>query len=121
MCIGKGITGGYMPLAATLTNEKVYNAFLANPDENKTFFHGHTYTGNQLSCSVAVKNIELIEKRELIKDIQQKAKAFTQYLAKLNELPNVGEIRQRGLMVGIEIVKDRETKETFSLQEDVIE
>lgn len=120
MCIGKGITGGYMPLAATLTNEKVFNAFLANPDENKTFFHGHTYTGNQLSCSVALKNIELIEKRELIKDIQQKAKAFTQYLSTLNELPNVGEIRQQGLMVGIEIVKDRETKETFSLQENVV-
>lgn len=120
MCIGKGITGGYMPLAATLTNEKVFNAFLANPDENKTFFHGHTYTGNQLSCSVALKNIELIEKRELIKNIQQKATAFTQYLSKLNELPNVGEVRQRGLMVGVEIVKDRKTKEPFSLQENVV-
>lgn len=121
MCIGKGITGGYMPLAATLTNDKVYNAFLANPTENKTFFHGHTYTGNQLSCSVAVKNIELIEKRELIKNIQQKAKDFTQYLTKLSELPNVGQIRQRGLMVGIEIVKDKETKEIFSVQEDVVD
>lgn len=120
MCMGKGITGGYMPLAATLTSDKVFHAFLANPAENKTFYHGHTYTGNQLSCSVAVKNIELIEKRELIKDIQQKAKDFKQYLLKLSELPIVGQIRQRGLMVGIEIVKDKETKETFSAQENIV-
>ena len=114
MCIAKGITGGYMPLAATLTTDKVYQAFLANPEENKTFFHGHTYTGNQLSCSVALKNIELIEKRELIKEIQQKAKELSKYLMKLTELPNVGQIRQRGLMVGVEIVKDKLSKETFS-------
>lgn len=120
MCIAKGITGGYMPLAATLTTEKVFQAFLANPEENKTFFHGHTYTGNQLSCSVALKNIDLIEKRELIKDIQQKAKEFSKFLTKLTELPSVGQIRQRGLMVGVEIVKDKESKETFSLQEGVI-
>ncbi|TYR79424.1 adenosylmethionine--8-amino-7-oxononanoate transaminase [Priestia megaterium] len=120
ICIGKGITGGYMPLAATLTTDKVFAAFLANPDENKTFFHGHTYTGNQLACSVALKNIELIEKRELIKSVQEKAKRWTKQLEKLYELSIVGDIRQRGLMVGVEIVKNRDSKEMFSINDGVI-
>ncbi|MEH6948916.1 adenosylmethionine--8-amino-7-oxononanoate transaminase [Bacillus sp. JJ634] len=120
MCIAKGITGGYMPLAATIASDKVYNAFLGNPEEQKTFYHGHTYTGNQLACSIAIKNIELIEQRELVKNIQIKAKAFSQYLSKLYELPIVGDIRQRGLMVGIEIVKNRKSKETFSVHEPIV-
>ncbi|MDK8210729.1 aminotransferase class III-fold pyridoxal phosphate-dependent enzyme, partial [Bacillus subtilis] len=81
----------------TLTTEQIFNAFLAHPDENKTFFHGHTYTGNQLACAVALRNIELIEERELIRSVKEKAKVFKRYLLKLYELPNVGDIRQRGL------------------------
>ncbi|MBY0005989.1 adenosylmethionine--8-amino-7-oxononanoate transaminase [Priestia aryabhattai] len=113
MCVGKGITGGYMPLAATLTSEQIFNAFLAHPDENKTFFHGHTYTGNQLACTVALRNIELMEERELIRSVKERSKVFKRYLLKLYELPNVGDIRQRGLMAGIEVVKDRQTKSIF--------
>ncbi|MCK6256294.1 adenosylmethionine--8-amino-7-oxononanoate transaminase [Fictibacillus sp. KIGAM418] len=120
MCMGKGITGGYMPLAATITHDRIFNAFLGEQDEHKTFYHGHTYTGNQLACSLALKNIELIEQRNLVADIQRKAEKISAKLDTLYELPNVGEVRQRGLMIGIEIVKDRTTKETFSVQEGVI-
>ncbi|MFF2287778.1 adenosylmethionine--8-amino-7-oxononanoate transaminase [Peribacillus butanolivorans] len=120
MCIGKGITGGYMPLAATIMNEQIFNSFLGEPDEHKTFYHGHTYTGNQLACALALKNIELIERRDLVKDIQKKSKQLSEKLQSLYELPIVGDIRQRGLMIGIEIVKDRQTKEPFTIQENIV-
>ncbi|QIZ68876.1 adenosylmethionine--8-amino-7-oxononanoate transaminase [Geobacillus subterraneus] len=113
VCLGKGITGGYLPLAATLVTEEVYAAFLGEADEDKTFYHGHTYTGNQLTCSVALKNIELIEQRGLISSVQQKARRLAERLDALYEIPIVGDIRQKGLMCGIEIVKDRRTKEVF--------
>lgn len=120
LCMGKGITGGYMPLAATITHEQIFNAFLGEREDHKTFYHGHTYTGNQLACAVALKNIELIETRGLIKDIQEKARFLSEKLQSLYELPIVGDIRQHGFMIGIEIVKDRYTKETFTIQENVI-
>jgi len=113
VCLGKGITGGYLPLAATLVTEEVYAAFLGEADEDKTFYHGHTYTGNQLTCSVALKNIELIEERGLIGCVQQKARRLAERLDALYEIPIVGDIRKKGLMCGIEIVKDRATKAVF--------
>ncbi|WP_044747706.1 adenosylmethionine--8-amino-7-oxononanoate transaminase [Bacillus alveayuensis] len=119
VCLGKGITGGYLPLAATLTTEEIYSAFLGEIHENKTFFHGHTYTGNQLACSVALKNIELIEKRNLVSEVQRKAQKLSGKLQKLYELPIVGDVRQRGLMIGIEIVKDKKTKEIFDRSEQI--
>ncbi|MCK1994809.1 adenosylmethionine--8-amino-7-oxononanoate transaminase [Peribacillus muralis] len=120
MCMGKGITGGYMPLAATIMNERIFHSFLGEREEHKTFYHGHTYTGNQLACALALKNIELMEERGLIHDIRVKSRQLTNKLQALYELPIVGNIRQRGLMIGVEIVKDRQTKETFSLQENVV-
>lgn len=117
VCLGKGITGGYLPLAATLTTNQVYEAFLGEADENKTFYHGHTYTGNQLSCSVALKNIELMEKRQLVENVRKKAEFLAKKLEMLYELPIVGDIRQKGLMTGIEIVQDRNTKEIFPRSE----
>jgi adenosylmethionine---8-amino-7-oxononanoate aminotransferase len=117
VCLGKGITGGYLPLAATLTTEDVYAAFLGDVDEDKTFYHGHTYTGNQLSCSVALKNIELIEKRNLVENVRKKAEKLAKKLEMLYEIPIVGDIRQKGLMIGIEIVQDRNTKQIFPRSE----
>ncbi|TCP26000.1 adenosylmethionine-8-amino-7-oxononanoate aminotransferase [Scopulibacillus darangshiensis] len=113
LCLGKGITGGYLPLAATLASEKVYSAFLGEASEDKTFYHGHTYTGNQLACSAALKNIELIRERQLIQDIQRKALVAARELEKLKGLAAVGDVRQKGLMIGIEIVKDQKTKALF--------
>ncbi|MBM7646290.1 adenosylmethionine-8-amino-7-oxononanoate aminotransferase [Scopulibacillus daqui] len=101
LCLGKAITGGYLPLAATITSENIYSAFLGHPDENKTFYHGHTYTGNQLVCSAALKNIELIERRHLVEDIQRKTPIISRALHKLRALPIVGDIRQKGLMIGL--------------------
>ncbi|HLR80958.1 MAG TPA: adenosylmethionine--8-amino-7-oxononanoate transaminase [Bacillota bacterium] len=113
LCMAKGITGGYVPLAATMTTEKVFEAFLGEPDEMKTFFHGHSYTGNQVGCAVALENIKLFESEQIIPKLQNKIKLFEQQLERFTQLPNVGDIRQQGMMIGIELVKDRETKEPF--------
>lgn len=112
-CMAKGLTAGYMPLAATLTTDEVFNAFLGEPEELKTFYHGHTYTGNQLACAVALKNIELIEKNQLIPSLQEKITFMKEKLASFKELPFVGDVRQRGMMAGIELVMNKETKEIF--------
>jgi adenosylmethionine-8-amino-7-oxononanoate aminotransferase len=120
MCVAKGLTGGYLPLAATLTTEDVFEAFLGEPHENKTFFHGHTYTGNPLACAAAVANL-----RKMADDdtVQLGADAAATLAALLDDriapLPHVGDIRRRGLMVGIELVKDRVTKAAFDVRERI--
>ncbi|MGG0655915.1 adenosylmethionine--8-amino-7-oxononanoate transaminase [Rummeliibacillus pycnus] len=116
MCVGKGITGGYMPLAATITSQNVFDAFLGEKEEYKTFYHGHTYTGNQLCCSVALRNIQLMEETALIEKVQANALFVKEKLEDLYNLDIVGDIRQRGLMIGIEIVKDKESKDIFEIQ-----
>ncbi|WP_420796933.1 adenosylmethionine--8-amino-7-oxononanoate transaminase [Alkalihalobacterium alkalinitrilicum] len=113
MTIAKGITGGYLPIAATMASEKVYNAFYADYSELKTFFHGHSYTGNQLGCAAALANLELFEKEEIIKNVQSKSEYISEQLQSLNKLEHVGDIRQLGLMVGVELVKNKDTKEPF--------
>ncbi|HDD35765.1 MAG TPA: adenosylmethionine--8-amino-7-oxononanoate transaminase [Candidatus Desulfofervidus auxilii] len=116
MVLSKGITGGYMPLAATLTTDKIYKAFYADYKELKTFFHGHSYTGNPLACSAALVNLELFEKNKVIEKLQSKIEELKKLLEKFWELPHVGDIRQAGFMVGIELVKDKKTKEPFPLE-----
>ncbi|MEB1808737.1 MAG: adenosylmethionine--8-amino-7-oxononanoate transaminase [Bacillaceae bacterium] len=113
MTIAKGITGGYLPIAATMTSEKVYEAFYGDYTELKTFFHGHSYTGNQLGCAAALANLELYKKEDIINSVQNKADFIAKNLQSLQELEHVGDIRQLGLMVGVELVKDKETKEPF--------
>ena len=113
MCIAKGITGGYLPMAATLFTKEIYEGFLGNYEDNKTFFHGHTYTGNQLAASAAVKSIELFEKYDLLNKIKPLISHFNETLKDFKSLDIVGDIRSIGLMAGIELVKDRKTKETF--------
>jgi len=113
MCVAKGITGGYLPLAATLSTEEVFKSFLGNFDEFKTFFHGHTYTGNPLACAVAVENIDLFRKEKLLQKLQKKIAIVGQGLERFKELPHVGEVRQKGFMVGIELVKNRKTKKPY--------
>ncbi len=113
MCAAKGITGGYLPLAATFATEKIFEAFLGEPWEGKTFYHGHTYTGNPLACAAAIASLELFEKNNLIAQVQQKAQALSEMLKPLADLPHVGDIRQKGLMVGIELVEDKASKKPF--------
>jgi len=113
MCLGKGITGGYLPLAATLTTEEVFNAFLGEFGEAKHFYHGHTYTGNNLACAVALKNIELFEKEKTLEKLQPKIELLRERLREFWELKHVGDVRQLGFMAGIELVKDKEKNEPF--------
>lgn len=117
MAIAKGITGGYLPLAATLTTEDVYNAFLGEYREFKTFFHGHSYTGNQLGCAAAIANLEIFEKERIIEGLSAKIDFLSDRLKMLDKLPHTGDIRQKGLMIGIELVRDKETKESYPLEE----
>ncbi|MBE3585137.1 adenosylmethionine--8-amino-7-oxononanoate transaminase [Desulfofundulus thermocisternus] len=119
MCLAKGITGGYLPLAATLTTDEVYSAFLGKPEEGKTFYHGHTYTGNPLACAAALASIELFEKENLLAALQPKIELLHRKLEGFWELPHVGDIRQRGMMVGIELVADKKTKQPYPKEEQV--
>jgi len=113
LCLAKGITGGYLPLAATLTTERVYRGFLGPYKSLRTFFHGHSYTGNPLGCAVALENLRLFRRERVIAKLQPKIRLFARELEKFCKLPHVGEVRQRGLMAGIELVKDKRTKEAY--------
>lgn len=119
LCTAKGLTGGYLPLAATLTTDEVYNAFLGDYRDFKTFFHGHTFTGNQLGCAAALANINLIEETELVERIQPTIKHFKNRLQEFYMLDHVGDVRVCGLAAGIELVKDRVTKEEYPAAEKV--
>jgi adenosylmethionine---8-amino-7-oxononanoate aminotransferase len=104
MCVGKGLTGGYLPLAATLATERIYEGFLAAPEEFKTFFHGHTYTGNPLAAAAAVASLDTFQREWTLELLQPKIELLTRLLAqRVAILPGVAEVRQRGFMVGIEL------------------
>ena len=119
MCVAKGITGGYLPMAATLFTREIYDGFLGNYQDNKTFFHGHTYTGNQLAAACAVKSLELFKKYDLLNKMQPLITRFNELLKDFWTLENVGDIRNIGLMAGIELVKDGETGEPFSAADKI--
>jgi adenosylmethionine-8-amino-7-oxononanoate aminotransferase len=113
MCVAKGITGGYLPLAATLATNRIFDAFLGEPWEGRTFFHGHTYTGNPLACAAALASLDLFESTGLVAQVRQRSRELAAMLEPLADLPHVGEIRQKGLMVGIELVEDRAARRPF--------
>jgi adenosylmethionine-8-amino-7-oxononanoate aminotransferase len=116
MALAKGISGGYLPLAATLTTEKVFEGFLGKFEEFKTFFHGHTYTGNPLACAAAIANLKIFKEERVLEKLQPKIKQLSKRLQTFYSLKHVGDIRQRGIMVGIELVSDKSTKEPFPLK-----
>jgi adenosylmethionine-8-amino-7-oxononanoate aminotransferase len=116
MALSKGLTGGYLPLAATLTTEEIYRAFLGKYEEFKTFFHGHSYTGNPLGCAVALANLEVFGRERTLAKLQPKITLLSRLLKPLLRLPCVGDIRQQGFMVGIELVRNRETREAYPLK-----
>jgi adenosylmethionine-8-amino-7-oxononanoate aminotransferase len=119
MTVGKGITGGYLPLAATLTTDEIYRAFLGESWKFKTFYHGHTYTGNPVSCAAALANLSVFKKERTLKTLQNKIVLLAELLKKFEKLEHVGEIRQKGFMVGIELVLDQSTKEPYPVEEKV--
>lgn len=117
LAVAKGLTGGYLPMAATLTTPAVFEAFLGEYDEFKTFFHGHSFTGNQLGAAAALASLDLLEQTA---SLQARARLETAMRTELNQLwqrPQVGDIRQVGLVAGIELVKDWRTREPFPLEE----
>ncbi len=113
MAVAKGITGGYLPLAATLATEEIYEGFLGSYEEYKTFFHGHTYTANPLACAAAIATIDLFHKDRTIEKLQPKIRLLRERLEGFQSLRSVGDIRQAGTMIGIELVRDKGTKESF--------
>lgn len=113
LCLAKGITGGYLPLAATLTTDAVYETFLGEYAEFKAFFHGHTYTGNPLAAAVAVASLELFRKNRVLEALQEKIAFLQNRLQTWQDYPHIGDIRQRGFMVGVELVQDKATKEPY--------
>jgi adenosylmethionine-8-amino-7-oxononanoate transaminase len=113
MCVAKGITGGYLPLAATFATQRIFDAFLGEPWEGKTFYHGHTYTGNPLACAAALASLEQFERNHLVDSVARKSIALSHLLEPLRPLSHVGDIRQKGFMVGIELVEEKETKRSF--------
>ncbi|MGH7738779.1 MAG: adenosylmethionine--8-amino-7-oxononanoate transaminase [bacterium] len=117
LCLAKNLTGGYLPLAATLTSEKVYRAFLGTFESTRTFYHGHTFTGNQLGCAAALANLSLMEKPAFLKRIKENSAWLESLLKPLKAHPHVGDIRLRGLMGGIELVKHKSTGESFGYAE----
>jgi adenosylmethionine-8-amino-7-oxononanoate aminotransferase len=112
LCLAKGLTGGYLPLAATLTTEEVFRAFTGPPEQGRAFYHGHTYTGNPLGAAVALASLGLLEDRVLA-GLPSKVAQLRAGLGRIAALPCVGEVRQCGLMAGIELVADRATKAPF--------
>lgn len=107
---GKMLTGGYLPLATTLTNKRVYEAFLGKYGEMKHFLHGHTFTGNPLACATALTNLEMYKKNKLISKIQKNSKQFESRISEINDLSLVGDVRHKGMLMGIELVSDKERK-----------
>ncbi|MBI4970447.1 MAG: adenosylmethionine--8-amino-7-oxononanoate transaminase [Candidatus Omnitrophica bacterium] len=117
MAVAKGITGGYLPLAATLVKEKIYEAFLGDYGEFKAFFHGHTYTANPLACAAALANLEIFEEDKTLETLQPKIALMKHRLEKIRALKHVGDVRQVGFMAGIELVRDKSTKKPYDLTE----
>jgi adenosylmethionine---8-amino-7-oxononanoate aminotransferase len=104
MCVAKGLTGGYLPLAATLTTERVYEGFLGRHEQFRTFFHGHTYTGNPLACAAALATLRIFDQERTLERLQPKIALLGELLATyIGGLPAVREVRHRGFMVGIEL------------------
>jgi adenosylmethionine---8-amino-7-oxononanoate aminotransferase len=116
MALSKGLTGGYLPLAATLTTEEIYRAFLGRYEEFKTFFHGHSYTGNPLGCAVALANLDIFRTEHTLAKLTPKISRLSRLLKPLLRLPHVGDIRQQGFMAGIELVRDRATREAYPVE-----
>jgi adenosylmethionine-8-amino-7-oxononanoate aminotransferase len=103
LCLAKGLTGGYLPLAATLATERIYEGFLGTYEEWRTFFHGHTYTGNPLACAAALANLDAFESERTLECLQPKIDLLQELLAEVETMPEVVEVRSRGFMVGIDL------------------
>jgi adenosylmethionine---8-amino-7-oxononanoate aminotransferase len=105
LCVAKGITGGYLPLAATLATEQIYEGFLGSFDQFRTFFHGHTYTGNPLACAAALASLDVFEQERTLEHLARKIELLGELLEPIAAHPAVSEVRRRGFMTGIELTE----------------
>ncbi len=119
MAVAKGLTGGYLPLAATLTTEEVFEAFLGDYSEFKTFFHGHSYTGNQLGCAAALANLEVFEEEQTLEKLKPKRERLRAGLEASRALPHVGDVRHIGMIGAVELFQDVPTKQPFPLADKI--
>jgi adenosylmethionine---8-amino-7-oxononanoate aminotransferase len=103
LCLGKGLTGGYLPLAATLATERVYEGFLGEHEDYRTFFHGHTFTGNPLGCAAALANLEIFRREETLLRLQPKIRLLGELLGEVERMDEVAQVRGRGFMVGVDL------------------
>ena len=117
LCLAKGLTGGYSPLAATLTTRRIWEAFLGDYSESKTFFHGHTFGGNPLGAAVALASLDVFLEENTLSKLAGKIEQLGKHLARIGQMDHVGNVRQKGLIAGIELVQDRETDTPFPWQE----
>lgn len=117
LALGKGLTGGYLPVAATLASDAIYDAFSGDFAQLRALYHGHSFTGNQLGCAVAQASLDLFERDRVIERVRESSLLVARLLEPVAELAHVGEVRQCGLMVGIELVADRATKEPFPFEQ----
>ncbi len=113
LCLAKGLTGGYMPVAATLATDEIYQAFLGTYAESKTFFHGHTYGGNPLGAAVALATLDVFEEEQTLAHLPPKIERLREHLARIAGHPHVGDVRQCGLIGAVELVRDRATQEPY--------
>ncbi len=119
MVVAKGLTGGYLPVAATLTTQKIFDAFLGEQESKRTFYHGHTYTGNPLGCAAAIASIDLFKKEKTLQGLQPKIKSMEKRLKEFRKLKHVGDIRKCGFLAGIELVKDKRTKQEYQASDKI--
>ena len=119
LCTAKGLAAGYLPLAATLTTDEIYNAFLGEYRDLKTFFHGHTFTGNPLACAVALENIAIFERENLLDRLQTTINHFNKRLQEFYTLPHVGDVRVCGMAAGIELMKNPDTYTPYPFEDKV--
>jgi adenosylmethionine-8-amino-7-oxononanoate aminotransferase len=112
MCLAKGLTGGYLPVAATLATEEIFSAFLGTPASGRAFLHGHTYTGNPLGCAAALASLELLE--PMLEGLPARAERLGALLDPVARMDHVAEIRRRGFMVGIEVMKDPASRTPYA-------
>ena len=117
ICVGKGLTAGYLPLSAVLTNDTVYQAFYDDYETLRAFLHSHSYTGNPLACAVAHATLDMFESKNTIEANKVLSKAMSDSFAHLNDHPNVAEVRQTGMVLAVEMIKDKSTREPYPWQE----
>lgn len=119
LCLAKGLTGGYLPLAATLTTDEIYRAFLGTQADRRTFFHGHTYCGNPLGAAVALATLDVFESERVLDNLAPKIGRLSAWLHQIAALDHVGDTRQCGLIAGVELVGDRSTKEPYDSADQI--